>query len=227
MKWFGRNYPSRFSFLVEHFLPGRILDAGNIGGLGGNALSYSMHFRFREYLEEKNPNAELIGLDLFRPVKEQLGYLSQVQGCIYEAPFPKETFDTIYMGELLEHLQTPYNTLASIHSLLRPGGRFVVDVPNPYALTRILRWLLLKREPLGDPTHQLFYTPIILATMVQQSGFRIIEIATDDKVSLLKGISVRKLLPARARRGLGSHLLMACEKIRNHKMDARLENCQK
>ncbi len=213
MKWFSRNYPSRFSFLVAHFSPGRILDAGNIGGLSGNALTYSIHFRFREYLEEKYPSAELIGFDLFRPVKEEHRYLCQVQGSIYHAPFPEETFDTVYMGELLEHLQTPYDTLSAIHNLLRPGGRFVVDVPNPYALARMLRWLILKREPLGDPTHHLFYTPIILFTMAQRSGFRIIEIATDDKVSLLKGISIRRLLPARVRRGLGSHLLMACEKI--------------
>jgi len=213
MKWFSRNYPSRFSFLVAHFLPGRILDAGNIGGLAGNALTYSIHFRFREYLEEKYPNADLIGFDLFRPAKQQTRYLSQVQGSIHHTPFPEETFDTVYMGELLEHLQTPYDTLSAIHNLLRPGGRFVVDVPNPYALARILRWLLLKREPLGDPTHHLFFTPIILTTMFQRSGFRVIEIDTDDKVSLLKGISIRRLLPARVRRGLGSHLLMACEKI--------------
>jgi len=213
MRWFDRNYPSRFSFLVAHLSPGRILDAGNIGGLEGNALTYSIHFRLREYLKEKCPNAELVGFDLFRPVKQQTRYLSQVQGSIYHAPFPEGTFDTIYMGELLEHLQTPYNTLASVNRLLKPGGRFVVDVPNPYALARMLRWLLLKREPLGDPTHHLFYTPIILATMAQRSGFRVIEIATDDKVSLLKGISIRRLLPARVKSGLGSHLLMACEKI--------------
>ena len=113
MKWFSRNYPSRFSFLVAHFLPSRILDAGNIGGLAGNALSYSIHLRFRKYLEKKCPNAELIGFDLFRPAKQPHRYLSQVQGSIYHAPFPEETFDTIYMGELLEHLQTPYNTLVA------------------------------------------------------------------------------------------------------------------
>ncbi len=213
MEWFRRNYPSRLSFLVAHCLPGRILDAGNIGGLGGNALSYSVHFRFQQYLEEKHPETQLIGFDLFRPVRQQERYVSQVQGSIHHAPFPEETFDTVYLGELLEHLQTPYNTLASIHQLLRPGGRLVVDVPNPYALARMLRWSMLKREPLGDPTHQLFYTPIILSTIAQRSGFRIIEIATDDKVSLLRGISIRRFLPAQLRSGLGSHLLMACEKI--------------
>ncbi len=131
MNWFRRNYPSRLSLLVAHFLPERILDAGNIGGLVGNAFSYSLHFRFRQFLGDKNPETQLIGFDLFRPARQQQRCLSQVQGSIHHAPFSEETFDTVYMGEFLEHFQTLYHTLASIRPLLSPGGRLVVDVPSP------------------------------------------------------------------------------------------------
>lgn len=140
-------------------------------------------------------------------------YEKQVQGNILEPPFAPNTFDTVYVGELLEHLEEPYVVLRTIHNILKPSGRLILDTPNPYAFARFLRWILLKQESLGDPTHKFFYTPIILKTMITSANYEIIEIATDDKVTI-KGISIRRFLPSQIRLGLGSHLLVACRKAR-------------
>lgn len=53
-------------------------------------------------------------------------------GDVFVAEFEPESFDTVVMGELLEHLATPCDVLDRAASWLRPGGRLLVSVPHGY-----------------------------------------------------------------------------------------------
>ena len=44
--------------------------------------------------------------------------------------FPKEYFDTVTCGEVLEHLSDPNDLFKDAYSLLKDGGRFVVTCPK-------------------------------------------------------------------------------------------------
>ena len=44
-------------------------------------------------------------------------------------PFPDESFDTVILGEILEHLTRPERILAEASRLLHPGGRVVITTP--------------------------------------------------------------------------------------------------
>ncbi len=47
----------------------------------------------------------------------------------YALPFNDNTFNTVVMAEVLEHLADPQNSLGEILRVLKPGGKTVISVP--------------------------------------------------------------------------------------------------
>ena len=45
-------------------------------------------------------------------------------------PFPKETFDMVFLHEVLEHVQDDRKALEEAARVLRPGGKVIIFVPN-------------------------------------------------------------------------------------------------
>jgi methionine biosynthesis protein MetW len=87
-------------------------------------------------------------------------------------------FDAVVAGDVLEHLRDPWATLALLASLLRPGGRAVVSVPNIAHWTG-RRALLRGRFPyaahgLFDRTHLRFFTRSGARELVASAGLRIV-----------------------------------------------------
>lgn len=101
-------------------------------------------------------------------------------------PFDDGEFDVVVSVEVLEHLLEPQRVAAEASRVLRPGGVFLVTVPNVAYWRRRLelgllaRWNpfgddLSTREPWRDP-HIRFFTPKTLRRMLEQlDGFDAIE----------------------------------------------------
>lgn len=51
-------------------------------------------------------------------------------GLIHELKFPDQSFDVVIMWHVLEHVSDPRPTLAEVSRILRPGGIFLVGVPD-------------------------------------------------------------------------------------------------
>lgn len=45
-------------------------------------------------------------------------------------PFDDESFDVVYLAEVIEHLVRPDHALREIRRVLRPGGHLIVSTPN-------------------------------------------------------------------------------------------------
>jgi SAM-dependent methyltransferase len=58
-------------------------------------------------------------------------------------PFPDDSFDLVFMTEVLEHLVRPDEAIADVRRVLKPGGRLLLSTPNLACLPN--RFLL----PLG------------------------------------------------------------------------------
>lgn len=102
--------------------PGRLLDVGCGSG------------EFLLGMQERGWEAH--GLDISAVAVElarQKGlnvFLGQLPDTDYEA----ESFDLITMWDVLEHLHDPRKYLNRVSQLLKPGGRFVVTLPNPHSI---------------------------------------------------------------------------------------------
>jgi SAM-dependent methyltransferase len=86
-------------------------------------------------------------------------------------------FDAIVCGDVLEHLRDPWAALRFLGTLLAPGGRAVVSVPNIGHWTA-RRAVLRGRFPyadhgLFDRTHLRFFTRAGTRDLVRSAGLRV------------------------------------------------------
>jgi len=56
--------------------------------------------------------------------------LNVLSGFVQDVMLPKDTFDVITIWHVLEHTENPYAVLAKLHTLLKPEGILVIEVPN-------------------------------------------------------------------------------------------------
>ena len=105
--------------------PRRVLDAGS--GEGGVAMALgARHPELSvEGVEVSATNTKLAKmLNRFPNVGFRQGLAEEVHLC-----FPPASFDLVYSLAVLEHVRDVDATLASIETVLRPGGRFAFVVP--------------------------------------------------------------------------------------------------
>ena len=90
-------------------------------------------------------------------------------------------FDVIVMGDVLEHLADPARLLRDCKSLLAPGGRVVISVPN-VANVFVRLSLLFGRfnytdRGILDRTHLRFYTLATARTLARDAGYTVDRVA--------------------------------------------------
>jgi SAM-dependent methyltransferase len=89
-------------------------------------------------------------------------------GLLHEINFTDASFDVVTMWHVLEHVSDPRPTLAEVERILRPGGVFMVAVPNfgsPEARLTKASWFHLDM-----PRHLSHHTPATLAESLGQAG---------------------------------------------------------
>lgn len=141
--------------------PRRILDVGCGDG------------RFLGLLRDFGcPDWELVGIDLDADAVDRCrargfeAHVARVED--WEAPGP--AFDAVIMLQLIEHVEDPVSICRRVHSLLRPGGCFVVETPNLAGLD----YRLFHRSWWGHyhfPRHWNLFSADSLRRMLEQAGF--------------------------------------------------------
>ena len=148
----------------------------------------------------------VFGIDVSRwaaaRIEEQYGIRVEV-GDIETAAIPSRPVDVVHLSHVLEHVDEPRRALDRLCSILRPGGRLVVEVPNELFCTYDrLRWLLLRR--IGSSVtpynpHLFFFTAFSLKSLLEACGLNVISICTerrneDDQSRFPLGATIKKLI---------------------------------
>lgn len=105
--------------------PHRVLDAGS--GEGGVALALAARHPQMEVdgVEVSAVNVKIARqLNRFRTVRFRQGLAEEVH-----LTFPADSFDLVYSFAVLEHVRDVDETIRSVMTVLRPGGRFCFVVP--------------------------------------------------------------------------------------------------
>lgn len=202
----GRDFSennSRFSFLLKHYKKGNVLDVGNVGDFyGREGALFSSHAEFVVRAVEST----IYGFDLYLPKENSDKYKNQLVGNIEEGlPYEDAFFDTVYLGEVIEHLSNHGFVLQEISRVLKADGVLIMDTPNAYSTHKLLKWFLKREENLGDPTHIIIFTPGSLVALLKKNGFDV-SVLGEKHSGFISGILGK---------GTGSHLLVKAIKT-NH-----------
>jgi SAM-dependent methyltransferase len=101
-----------------------------------------------------------------------------------EIDFARGSFDLIVLSHVLEHFADPGAVLTRAGRWIRPGGRFLIALPNVRHLT-VLRELILRGDfqyrPAGilDHTHLRFFTRKSALRFLAQQGLTVEAVAAD------------------------------------------------
>jgi len=106
------------------------------------------------------------------------------RGDIFQASFPNDFFDCIYMDSVLEHVLDPSRQLCEVRRILREGGVAYIGVPNEDCLfndvKRLLYILSGRRNlsarlwPFKPPYHIIGFTEESLRKVLDRSGLEIV-----------------------------------------------------
>jgi SAM-dependent methyltransferase len=126
-------------------------------------------------LTERFPGARIVGLDNDASNVErmrEMGFdavLGDAHGLTYVS-----CFDTIVVGELIEHLQNPGECLEGCRRALKPGGRIILTTPN--AFCAMLGLMYLKNfNRAFNAEHVLWFCPQTLHSLAERCGLRIVK----------------------------------------------------
>jgi len=125
-------------------------------------------------------NAEAVRIATDNGLDAKVGDLASLR---YKA----ESFDIINMGDVLEHVASPYNLLRTAFSLLKPGGTIVISTPNSNS-SFALSTLLLSRKtgfPWAHseaPYHLFEFSPRSILELLRQTGFSASKVITSGRV---------------------------------------------
>lgn len=147
--------------------PLRVLDLGCSGGLLGEQLVARGHEVTGvdqvsiEGVEDRVDH--FVQADLSRPLVEAIDGL----------------YDVVILGDVLEHLPRPLDTLRQVEPLLDKNGQVIISVPNfghwyPRARAASGTFGYDRRGPL-DETHLRFFTRRTLRRFVTRAGYDIVE----------------------------------------------------
>ena len=113
-------------------------------------------------------------------LKSRFPHAVITQGFI-ESFIPKETYDTIVMAHVLEHVSNPMSALGNLKKAMNKSSRLIIIVPNADSLHRYLgvaMELLPKRTALNAYDkklgHKRVYTKTLLTEHIHKSGLKII-----------------------------------------------------
>lgn len=162
-------YKDRFLRFPRYIENGRLLDIGCGAG---------------KFLDEIKPYGfETYGVDL----DERATAYAREQGhnvfCkpIEDANFDDNFFDVVRASHVVEHMPNPEQALLEAYRVLKPGGLFLVLLPN------IDSFLAKKYRSywfqLDIPRHLYHFTPESISKLLTKAGFNEIKITTHNSVS--------------------------------------------
>ncbi len=122
-------------------------------------------------------------------------------------------FDKVLLLDVLEHLRTPENLLASCRRLVKPNGHLIVSVPNVANITVRLMLLMGKfdytERGILDHTHVRFFTRKTVRRLLESKGYQIL----DHKMTIMPLELVLGLRPDHFLMRFIQGVLIACTAI--------------
>lgn len=120
--------------------------------------------------------SRIVGLDT-NDMVIQPPYTEHVVGDVADIDtlLPGQRFDAVLMGELIEHIERPYDLLRSVRNHIAPGGSLILSTPNPLGIPVALAEYLCLRKFYYTPNHAFYFSPRWVWRLLERSGYKVIK----------------------------------------------------
>ena len=152
--------------------PAKILDAGCGDGIN--------LFGLDKMICERKWNSLLYGVD-YNPLRleraSKFSFVEEIiQSSLDNLSYEDGWFDVILCNQVLEHIPQDKNVLLELKRVIRPGGLFILGVPNEGCALARLRNHVIQRSILKSTDHINFYTENSISKILIDSGYSILKI---------------------------------------------------
>lgn len=172
----------RFGDILLHYLKNisfhgtigqlRYLDAGCGDGIN---LQWASGFFKNNHIDVKLTGLDYNPLRVGRVVEKQLTGNTYIASLLY-MPFGDSTFDIVLCNHVLEHIRSYPKALTEIGRVLKPGGLFIIGVPNEGCFLAKLRNRVIQRSILKNTDHINFFRLETLNEALRKAGFDIMRV---------------------------------------------------
>jgi len=133
----------------------------------GSGRGYTLYFLKKIFNYQRTAGTQ-IEPNAYKFSKEKLN-LEIYNRDLLDMTFSKESFDIISLWHVFEHLQNPETYLETIHNLLKPSGKLLIEIPNYDSWTRKFCgyfWLGLDLD-----YHLTFFNYQTLSNLLKKCGY--------------------------------------------------------
>jgi SAM-dependent methyltransferase len=155
---------SKGSFLEIGCAGGALLNAARARGFDVTGIEFSDH-------------AAAMARERFR--------LKVLTGALTEMRLPQNSFDVVFMGDVIEHLPDPLATMHELNRIMRPDGLLAIDCPSQtntlFSRMGFVAYRMLgKNAEVHLPPYHLFeYRPPSIAHLLEESGFSLLQVVQE------------------------------------------------
>ncbi len=162
--------PSRIPIIFNSYTKKRLklISSYSIGNYGldiGYAINPNPYLSFQE----------LVGFDKREPLSSTQNYHKKYIGDVKYLLniIGKREFDTIICGELIEHLEEPYEFLRDVRQLLSENGILIISTPNPLGFPVLLLEYFMSKKYFFEVGHKYYFLPRWLSHMLFETGYEL------------------------------------------------------
>lgn len=111
-----------------------------------------------------------IGIDIERKPLNRVDIVADAH-CL---PFRDSCFDTIFAGEVIEHLENPKLFISGAKRSIKDNGLFILTTPNPWCITYVLgEYTGMWRTPSDKEYHKFLWDLKTMKRWLRNEGWKI------------------------------------------------------